>query len=84
MKCVEDRACQPVALVMFTAQGSQFTLTFFCFGWMPLQGEKSERVLELTADMINSNSADYTAWQYRWDTLLALKSDLQRECTFTE
>jgi protein farnesyltransferase/geranylgeranyltransferase type-1 subunit alpha len=51
---------------------------------MPVQGEKSERVLELTADMINSNSADYTAWQYRWDTLIALKSDLQRECSFTE
>lgn len=53
-------------------------------GWMHVQGEKSERVLELTADMISSNSADYTAWKYRWDTLTALKSDLQRECTFTE
>jgi hypothetical protein len=49
-----------------------------------LQGEKSERVLQLTADMINRNSADYTAWQHRWDTLTALKADMQQECVFTE
>lgn len=48
-----------------------------------LQGEKSERVLQLTADMINRNSADYTAWQHRWDTLTALQTDLQQECVFT-
>ena len=49
-----------------------------------VQGEKSQRVLELTADMIDSNSADYTAWQHRWDTLIAQQADLQQECTFTE
>lgn len=48
------------------------------------QGEKSERLLQLTADMINSNSADYTAWQHRWDTLTALQANLQNECVFTE
>lgn len=41
-------------------------------------------MLQLTADLINANSADYTAWQYRWDTLLALKADLHQECVFTE
>lgn len=49
-----------------------------------MQGEKSERVLQLTSDVINTNSADYTAWQHRWDTLCALNTDLQQECTFTE
>lgn len=49
-----------------------------------LQGEKSERVLQLTADVIDTNSADYTAWQHRWDTLVALQADLQQECAFTE
>lgn len=48
------------------------------------KGEKSERLLQLTADMINSNSADYTAWQHRWDTLTALQANLQNECVFTE
>lgn len=33
-------------------------------------GELSERVLELTADLIALNSADYTAWQYRCVPLL--------------
>lgn len=49
-----------------------------------LQGEKSHRVLQLTADMIDSNSADYTAWQHRWDTLVELQADLQQEYAFTE
>lgn len=56
----------------------------YCIRGCVLQGEKSERMLQLTADMINSNSADYTAWQHRWDTLTALKLDLQKECVFTE
>lgn len=55
-------------------------LTLLCL----LQGENSERVLGLTADMINANSADYTAWQHRWDTLTALQADLQQEYVFTE
>lgn len=46
-------------------------------------GEKSPRVLQLTADMIRFNSADYTAWKYRWDTLVALGTDLQLEYEFT-
>jgi hypothetical protein len=41
-------------------------------------------MLQLTADMIHGNSADYTAWQYRWDTLTSLKADLKKECAFTE
>ena len=47
------------------------------------QGEKSERVLGLTSDVIDANSADYTAWQYRWEVLTALQADLTREYEFT-
>ena len=32
-------------------------------------GEKSERVLKLSEDMISLNQADYTAWQLRWVAL---------------
>ncbi|KAF8069038.1 hypothetical protein FPV67DRAFT_1580714 [Lyophyllum atratum] len=42
-------------------------------------GEKSERVLELTEDIIRQNPAHYSAWQYRYETLLALKSPLDVE-----
>jgi len=49
-----------------------------------LQGEHSERVLQLTADLIASNSADYTAWQYRWETLMKLQADLTQEYQFTQ
>eukprot|EP00775_Hariotina_reticulata_P003675 gene3675-3936_t len=47
------------------------------------QGERSERVLQLTAELIESNSADYTAWQYRWETLMELQADLTQEYQFT-
>ncbi|KAG5642273.1 hypothetical protein DXG03_003322 [Asterophora parasitica] len=42
-------------------------------------GEKSERVLELTETIIRLNPAHYSAWQYRYETLLALKSPLDDE-----
>eukprot|EP00877_Chromochloris_zofingiensis_P003437 jgi/Chrzof1/13094/Cz07g19170.t1 len=46
-------------------------------------GEKSERALRLTQHMIKLNSADYTAWQYRWECLTTLGSDLEAEYQFT-
>jgi len=59
-----------------------------------LKGEKSPRVLELTAQTIEFNAANYTAWQYRRDTLDALgipqkisnqelKPDFDTEVTFS-
>ena len=40
-------------------------------------------MLELTEQMISFNSADYTAWQYRWEVLEALQADLEEEHAFT-
>eukprot|EP00878_Enallax_costatus_P012747 GHUV01013311.1.p1 GENE.GHUV01013311.1~~GHUV01013311.1.p1 ORF type:complete len:222 (+),score=64.47 GHUV01013311.1:601-1266(+) len=48
------------------------------------KGEKSERVLALTADVITANSAHYTAWQYRWQVLQELETDLTQEYAFTK
>ncbi|KAF5371771.1 hypothetical protein D9758_003362 [Tetrapyrgos nigripes] len=42
-------------------------------------GEKSQRVLDLTKHIIQLNPAHYTAWQYRYETLLAIKSPLDVE-----
>jgi len=42
-------------------------------------GEKSQRVLELTESIIRQNPAHYTAWQYRYETLLAIDAPLDVE-----
>ncbi|KAM6503430.1 farnesyltransferase [Amanita muscaria] len=42
-------------------------------------GEKSQRVLELTESIIRQNPAHYTAWQYRYETLLAINAPLDTE-----
>ncbi|KAJ8518841.1 hypothetical protein ONZ45_g4139 [Pleurotus djamor] len=42
-------------------------------------GEMSPRVLDLTEHIIRLNPAHYTAWQYRYRTLMALKSPLDVE-----
>jgi protein farnesyltransferase/geranylgeranyltransferase type-1 subunit alpha len=41
--------------------------------------EYSERVLDLTEDVIELNPAHYTVWLYRASTLFALKADLRAE-----
>ncbi|RDB27917.1 Protein farnesyltransferase/geranylgeranyltransferase type-1 subunit alpha [Hypsizygus marmoreus] len=42
-------------------------------------GEKSQRVLELTETIIRLNPAHYSAWQYRYETLLAINAPLDVE-----
>ena len=42
-------------------------------------GEKSERVLELTGAAIKYNPANYTAWQYRRETIAAIDSSVEQE-----
>lgn len=46
--------------------------------------EFSPRALELTADVIQHNSANYTAWYYRRRCLKELDSDLTAELFFTD
>ncbi|XP_014206850.1 protein farnesyltransferase/geranylgeranyltransferase type-1 subunit alpha [Copidosoma floridanum] len=46
--------------------------------------EKSERALDLTAECIMLNAANYTVWQYRRDILKALGVDLKDELKFIE
>lgn len=46
--------------------------------------EFSQRALDLTSQLIEFNSADYTAWKYRWQCLQALDVDPEWEYKFTE
>lgn len=48
------------------------------------RNEFSERALRLTADVIEHNSANYTAWWYRRRCLKELGSDLAVELAFTD
>lgn len=66
---------------LFTFHSALAKLHFFL---SLLQGDKSARVLELTADVIAANSAHYTAWQYRWQVLQELGTDLTTEYDFTQ
>jgi len=50
----------------------------------PTQGEKSARALDLTRHLISFNSADYTAWQWRWRCVRELGNDLAEERQLTE
>lgn len=60
-----------------------FEETHDYFRAVQFANEFSERALELTSDVIDHNSANYTAWYYRRRCLSALKSDLNAELDFT-
>ncbi|CAE7552885.1 Fnta, partial [Symbiodinium microadriaticum] len=47
-------------------------------------GEKSERVLELTEEILDINAANYTVWQYRRETLFSLNYDLNIEMDYMD
>ncbi|KAF8186392.1 hypothetical protein BJ912DRAFT_1022793 [Pholiota molesta] len=59
----------PIAPIFYTAQYKDATNYFRA---IVKSGEKSPRVLELTESIIRQNPAHYSAWQYRYETLLAL------------
>lgn len=46
------------------------------------KNEISERALQLTADAIALNSANYTIWFYRRQCLFGLKKDLDKELEY--
>ncbi|TFL01666.1 protein prenylyltransferase [Pterulicium gracile] len=68
----------PVAPILYTDEYKDAT---DYFRGVLKSGEKSERVLELTERVIRMNPAHYTAWQYRYQTILALGTPLDEEIT---
>ncbi|KAJ3500519.1 hypothetical protein NLJ89_g9756 [Agrocybe chaxingu] len=59
----------PLAPIFYTEEYKDATNYFRAIA---KSGEKSRRVLELTESVISQNPAHYSAWQYRYETLLAL------------
>ncbi|KAL2912190.1 CAAX geranylgeranyltransferase alpha subunit [Polyrhizophydium stewartii] len=77
----QDDGVQPLAPI---AYAQEYTEAMDLFRAVLLSGEKSARVLELTAFIIEANSSHYTAWKYRLDTVRALGSPLEDELKFVE
>ncbi|KAH9474730.1 Protein farnesyltransferase/geranylgeranyltransferase type-1 subunit alpha [Psilocybe cubensis] len=59
----------PVAPIFYTPEYTDATNYFRA---IVQSGEKSERVLDLTENIIRQNPAHYSAWQYRYETLVSL------------
>jgi len=57
----------------------EFRHTMDYFRAVMRSGEKSQRALDLTADVVRLNSANYVGWWYRRQCLFALGADLELE-----
>ncbi|KAJ2912650.1 hypothetical protein MD484_g7767, partial [Candolleomyces efflorescens] len=66
----------PLAPILYTAEYKDATGYFRAIA---KSGEKSPRVLELTEAIIRMNPGHYSAWQYRYETLLAISAPLDVE-----
>jgi len=66
----------PIAPIFYTPEYRDVT---DYFRGMVKTGEKSPRVLDLTESIIRQNPAHYSAWQYRYKTLIALNVPLDAE-----
>ncbi|THV01866.1 protein prenylyltransferase [Dendrothele bispora CBS 962.96] len=67
---------EPLAPILYTPEYKDAT---DYFRGIVKTGEKSQRVLSLTEHIIRLNPAHYSAWQYRYETLLAIKAPLDVE-----
>lgn len=71
------------ASVVRIAAPPKFTETLAYFRAIVAADELSPRALALTADVIELNPANYTAWQYRLRCITALNASLTEELAFT-
>ncbi|KAF9450611.1 protein prenylyltransferase [Macrolepiota fuliginosa MF-IS2] len=70
----------PIAPILYSVEYKDATDYFRA---IVKAGERSARVLQLTQELIRLNPAHYTAWQYRYETLLSLSSSLEAELKLT-
>mmetsp|Transcript_60360 Transcript_60360/g.167112 ORF Transcript_60360/g.167112 Transcript_60360/m.167112 type:complete len:338 (+) Transcript_60360:88-1101(+) len=77
----QDDGPEPLAVIRYPPG---FEEAHSYFRAVQQRNEFSERALRLTADVIEHNSANYTAWYYRRRCLKELGSDLEAELAFTD
>ncbi|KAI9509310.1 protein prenylyltransferase [Russula earlei] len=71
---------QPLAPIFYSPEYKDAT---DYFRGIVKTGEKSPRVLELTETIIRLNPAHYSAWQYRYETLITISASLELELVLT-
>ncbi|KAF8306023.1 protein prenylyltransferase [Clavulina sp. PMI_390] len=72
----EEEGFAPLAPILY---GDEYKDATNYFRAIVKKGEHSKRVLDLTEHIIRLNPSHYSVWQYRYDTLLAIKADLEQE-----
>merc|ERR1719336_2920448 len=77
----QDDGPKPLAVIRYPPG---FEEVHSYFRAIQKRNEFSERALRLTADVIEHNSANYTAWYYRRRCLKEIGSDLDAELAFTD
>ena len=77
----QAEAPEPVAAIQYT---EEFDEMMGLFRAAVKNGELSERVLELTEDLLTKNEGNYTVWQYRRECLRALRWDLTKELDYMD
>lgn len=77
----QDDGPNPVVAINYSPK---FTELMDLFRGIQRKGEISERVLELTTELLSINPANYTVWKYRRDCLKNLRSDLREELKYMD
>lgn len=75
----QDDGEEPVVSIAYSKEFSD------CYDYLRAvmkSGEKSDRVLKLTADAASMNPSNYTVWQFRREVLKAMDKDLHEELKF--
>jgi len=71
----------PVVTINYS---SDFRELMDIFRAVLVSGEKTQRVLELTEEILDINAANYTVWEYRRQTLAAMGANLYQELDFMD
>ena len=77
----QDDGPNPVVSIMYDPDYSR---KMDIFRAVLRSGEKSMRVIELTAELVDMNAANYTVWKYRRDCLRSLQVDLSTELDYMD